>query len=81
MRVTALIEDKKPENTDFFAEKGLSLYVQRDDGTILFDTGATGKFVDNTNKLGINLKDVDATVISHGHFDHGEGLRRFSELN
>lgn len=81
MKVTALIEDTKPENTDFFAEKGLSLHIQRDDDSILFDTGVTGNFVDNANILGINLKDVDATAISHGHVDHGGGLRRFLEVN
>jgi 7,8-dihydropterin-6-yl-methyl-4-(beta-D-ribofuranosyl)aminobenzene 5'-phosphate synthase len=81
MRVTALIEDTKPENTDFFIEKGLSLHIQRDDDSILFDTGATGKFVDNANKLGINLQDVDVTAISHGHIDHGGGLRRFMHVN
>jgi 7,8-dihydropterin-6-yl-methyl-4-(beta-D-ribofuranosyl)aminobenzene 5'-phosphate synthase len=81
MKVTALIEDTKPDNTDFFAEKGLSLHIQRDDNSILFDTGVTGKFVDNANKLGINLTDVDVTAISHGHLDHGGGLRRFMEVN
>jgi metal-dependent hydrolase (beta-lactamase superfamily II) len=60
---------KKPKNTDFFAEKGLSLHLQRDDDSILFDTGVTGKFVDNANKLGISLEDVGVTAISHGHFD------------
>jgi 7,8-dihydropterin-6-yl-methyl-4-(beta-D-ribofuranosyl)aminobenzene 5'-phosphate synthase len=81
MKVTALIGDTKPENTDFFTEKGLSLHIQRDDDSILLDTGITGKFVDNANKLGIDLKDVDVTAISHGHFDHGGGLRRFMEVN
>lgn len=81
MRVTALIEDTKPDNSDLFSEKGLSIHIQRDDDNILFDTGVTGAFVDNALKLGIDLAAVDVTAISHGHFDHGGGLGRFMELN
>lgn len=80
MKITALIEDTT-KNPDLFEEKGLSFHIQRDNDSILFDTGVTGKFVDNADKLGIDLKNVDVTTISHGHFDHGGGLRRFMELN
>lgn len=80
MKVTALIEDKT-NNPDLYAEKGLSLHIQREYDNILFDTGITGNFVDNAAKLDIDLKDVDLTAISHGHFDHGGGLRRFFQLN
>lgn len=81
MKITALIENTKPENVNVFTEKGLSIHVQRDNDSILFDTGITGKFVDNADKLGVRLQDVDVTAISHGHFDHGGGLRRFMEVN
>jgi 7,8-dihydropterin-6-yl-methyl-4-(beta-D-ribofuranosyl)aminobenzene 5'-phosphate synthase len=59
----------------------LSLHIQRDDDSILFDTGATGKFVANARNLGIDLKNVDVTAISHGHFDHSDGLRSFFDRN
>ena len=81
MQVTALIEDIKPDNSDLYSEKGLSIHIQRDDDSILFDTGITGNFVDNAHKLGVDLTEVDVTAISHGHFDHGGGLGRFMELN
>jgi 7,8-dihydropterin-6-yl-methyl-4-(beta-D-ribofuranosyl)aminobenzene 5'-phosphate synthase len=77
MRVTTLIEDENHDVLGLEAEKGLSLYIQRDDDSILFDTGATGIFVENAEKLGVDLKDVDVTAISHGHFDHRGGLRSF----
>lgn len=80
MKITALIEDTAI-NSDLNSEKGLSLYIEREDGNILFDTGVTGNFADNASKLGVDLKEVDVTVISHGHFDHGGGLRRFLDLN
>ncbi|MCE5213637.1 MAG: MBL fold metallo-hydrolase [Methanobacterium sp.] len=80
MEVTALIEDTTI-NSELYAEKGLSFHIQRDEDRILFDTGVTGRFADNASELGIDLKDVDVTAISHGHFDHGGGLRRFMEIN
>ncbi len=80
MKVTALIEDTT-ENPDLYTEKGLSIHIQRENDNILFDTGITGNFTDNAAKLDVDLKDVDLTAISHGHFDHGGGLRRFLELN
>lgn len=43
--------------------------------TILFDTGATtdGCIV-NLERLGIDPSEIDAVVLSHGHYDHVTGL-------
>jgi len=82
MRVVALIENTKPESReDLVAEHGLSLYIERDGQHILFDTGATRAFGQNAEKLGVNLQEVDALVVSHHHFDHGGGLSHFLEAN
>ena len=82
MKVTALIENTKPEaKMDLVAEFGLSLYMERGIQRILFDTGASDAFSRNATKLGIGLQDVDVLVISHHHFDHGGGLGRFLEVN
>ncbi|MCI5130292.1 MAG: MBL fold metallo-hydrolase [Candidatus Electrothrix sp. EH2] len=82
MRVVALIENTKPEDREeLIAEHGLALYIEQDHRRILFDTGATGAFAHNAQKLGVNLEDVDAVVISHHHYDHGGGLACFTEEN
>ena len=65
----------------FYAEHGLSLYIETDSHKILFDMGQTGAFADNAETLGINLEQVDLAVLSHGHYDHSGGLQRFLELN
>ena len=41
----------------------------------LFDTGVSKEgIVNNSDVLGINLKDIETIVLSHGHFDHISGL-------
>lgn len=58
---------------------GMSLFIRiknqdQKTTTLLFDTGPdAGLAVDNAKKLGLDLKTVDAIVLSHGHFDHYGG--------
>jgi 7,8-dihydropterin-6-yl-methyl-4-(beta-D-ribofuranosyl)aminobenzene 5'-phosphate synthase len=63
-------------------EHGLSLWVSvwlRDKKhTILFDTGFTGiALLHNAELLGLDLRDIEALVVSHFHMDHTGGLSRF----
>ena len=59
------------------AEHGLSLYIEACGKKILFDTGQGDLFAENAKTLGVDLAAVDFAVISHGHYDHGGGIRRF----
>lgn len=82
MKITTLIENRKKENDlNLEAEWGLSLHIAHNGRSILFDTGGSGAFADNAVALSVNLKTVDVMVLSHHHFDHGGGLRRFFESN
>jgi 7,8-dihydropterin-6-yl-methyl-4-(beta-D-ribofuranosyl)aminobenzene 5'-phosphate synthase len=63
------------------SEWGLSLHVGFNNHSILFDTGASGAFVDNAEHLSVKVDAVGVAVLSHHHFDHGGGLERFFEVN
>ena len=73
------------ENTSFSPEfkskHGLSIYIEAERHKILFDLGANGLFLKNAEKLGVNIKDIDTVVISHGHADHGKALKLFMDKN
>lgn len=80
MKITVLAENTACRE-DLICEHGLSLYIETENSRILFDMGSSGAFADNAQRLGIDPAEADVAVISHGHDDHGGGLRRFLELN
>lgn len=82
MKITTLIENNSGKRSDLHTEHGLSVYIEVDGKNILFDTGQSGNFIDNAEKLGIDLKNLDYVIISHGHYDHSGGLERLiKEIN
>jgi 7,8-dihydropterin-6-yl-methyl-4-(beta-D-ribofuranosyl)aminobenzene 5'-phosphate synthase len=61
------------------AEHGFALLVRvfknEEKHSILFDCGVSPKgVVENAQRLGVNLKEGEAIVLSHGHYDHFGGL-------
>lgn len=80
MKITTLIENSSLSSA-FIAEHGLSLYIEANGHKILFDMGQSDAFAENAEKLGIDLAQADLAVLSHGHYDHGGGLKRFLALN
>ena len=60
----------------FLAEHGLSYLIEIDNEQILFDAGHSEVFLKNARNLGIDIhKNVQKVVLSHGHWDHGDGLQ------
>ncbi|MGN1340391.1 MAG: MBL fold metallo-hydrolase [Oscillospiraceae bacterium] len=80
MRITSLAENTSV-GENIGAEHGLSLFIETGKHNILFDMGQTELFAENAGKLGIDLRRVDIAVLSHGHYDHGGGLKKFLSLN
>ncbi len=73
MKITILTENCA--GGSLAAEHGLSYLVEIDEKKILFDAGHSDIFLKNAHRLGIDPEaDVDTLVLSHGHWDHGNGM-------
>lgn len=80
MKITVLSDNRKVL-PDIDAEHGLSVYVETAKHKVLLDTGSSDLFIQNANKLGIDLSEVDYLFLSHGHVDHTGGLPYFMQIN
>lgn len=80
MRIVNLIENTEGKNHCLF-EHGLSFYIETKRHKLLVDTGASNAFLKNASLLGIDLKQVDLVILSHGHYDHAGGILGFAEQN
>lgn len=80
MRIVDLLDDKSIDKS-LDSAHGLSIYIESNNKKILLDLGPNNLYQKNAKKLGVNLKDVDYLIISHGHYDHGTGIKRFLKYN
>lgn len=75
MKITVLVENTGP--SELKIEHGLSLYIEFNDKKYLLDAGPSDSFFKNAHALSIDLDRVDKAVLSHGHYDHGDGFMVF----
>lgn len=75
MKITVLVENTGPGELKI--EHGLSLYIEFNDKKYLLDAGPSDSFFKNAHALSIDLDRVDKAVLSHGHYDHGDGFMVF----
>jgi len=74
LRITTLSENTAGRG-DFLGEWGLSILLETEGATILFDSGKSISAVHNADTLNIDFARVNSIVLSHGHYDHTGGLR------
>jgi len=58
---------------------GLCMLLKAPDVCVLLDCGPDATAVSNADALGVDLSQVDAIVLSHGHVDHTGGLEHVLE--
>ena len=71
--VTTLMENAALRDC-LATEHGLSLLVEGNGCKVLYDTGASPRFLMNARAMEADLSDLDALVLSHGHYDHTGGV-------
>jgi 7,8-dihydropterin-6-yl-methyl-4-(beta-D-ribofuranosyl)aminobenzene 5'-phosphate synthase len=74
MKLTILVDNNTLIDRYFFAEPGISLYIEEGGKRFLFDVGYSDIFIRNAQKMNIDLRMLDYVVLSHGHLDHTWGL-------
>jgi len=80
LTLTVLTDNNTLTDGYFTGEPGLSFLLRTAGKKILFDTGYSGVFMANAEKMGIDLRDLDVVALSHGHLDHTWGLATLIRL-
>ena len=80
MKIVVLMENRS-QRPELHCAHGLSLYIETAEKKLLLDMGPDDKFIENAKMLGVDLAEVDAAFLSHGHDDHAGGLAAFCEIN
>jgi 7,8-dihydropterin-6-yl-methyl-4-(beta-D-ribofuranosyl)aminobenzene 5'-phosphate synthase len=80
MRIVTLLENES-NRSELKAAHGLSLYLETTNHKILFDLGPNQYYWKNARQMGIDLREVDTVILSHGHDDHAGSLSKFLKHN
>lgn len=80
MKVTILLENTVCRG-DLLCEHGLSMHIETPKHRVLFDMGPNAMYLENAEKLGVDVSAVDTAVLSHAHDDHSGGLELFCKRN
>ena len=79
MKLKVLCDNNTYIDMYYLGEPALSFYLEDEEEKILFDTGYSDVFLLNAGKMGIDLRNIDKIVLSHGHNDHTGGLKYLSD--
>jgi 7,8-dihydropterin-6-yl-methyl-4-(beta-D-ribofuranosyl)aminobenzene 5'-phosphate synthase len=77
LKLAVLSENTVGTSQGIVGEWGLSIFIEVNGMRILFDTGERGSLLNNAAAMGIDLKSMEALVLSHGHYDHTGGIQAF----
>lgn len=81
VKLKVLVDNNTYIDQYYCGEPAISYYIEDENIRLLFDVGYSDLFLKNSNALGIDLENISAIVISHGHDDHTRGLKYYFEQN
>lgn len=74
MELKVLVDNNTIIDRYYLGEPGVSYLISEGKMKILFDVGYSNVFIQNAQKMGEDLLDINYVVVSHGHNDHTGGL-------
>lgn len=80
VKITVLVDDtENPVKPELRAKHGLSFYLMAKTGDkcvkVMMDTGPTADIIlHNADSMDVDLNKINLILLSHGHYDHIDGL-------
>ncbi len=81
MLILKFLSENRTEKVGCLAEHGLSIYIETEEMTLIFDLGQSDIFIQNAKVVNADLRKVEAVIVSHAHFDHTNGIPKFCQIN
>lgn len=69
-----VLRDNSVARDGLKAGHGLSMLLRTAVGSIIFDCGDSAETWENADAMGVDLSEVCCVTLSHGHYDHTNGL-------
>lgn len=69
-----ILRDNTAAGDGLKAGHGLAMLLRTPAGRVIFDTGDSDETWENADAMGIDLAQVCCVALSHGHYDHTNGL-------
>lgn len=80
LTLTILCDNSVKAAPGLIGEHGFACHIATEQNKYLVDTGNGLGLINNALSCGIDLLDIDAVFLSHGHWDHCGGLLQLLEL-
>ena len=77
MKLTVLVDNQTYIDRYYLGEPAVCYLIEDGEHAILLDVGYSDVFLENADRMEINLSRVTDIVLSHGHNDHTGGLPAF----
>ncbi len=78
--LTILCDNSVEPRPGLIGEHGFACHIATTEKQYLFDTGSGLGLLSNAKACGIDLREIDAVLLSHGHWDHCGGLLQLLKL-